>query len=209
MTPPILEKRKVYDPILRLIHGWNALSVLGLIATALLAGAFEHGTLEERLWQLHILAGYGLVVGLSARLAWGLVGPRSARLADMWHPSVWLQTLRRRRIPASTRYGHNELASAAYLALYAALACMALTGLALAAIEYGAGPLSAWLFDSVRLKEIFKEPHEAIAWAVGGFIVLHAAGLLYHERIERMPTAQSMLTGNQYRPARKETASHA
>lgn len=209
MTTIILEKRKVYDPILRLIHGWNALSVLALVATALIAEAFGHGALEDRLWQLHILAGYGLVVGLSARLTWGLVGPRSARLADMWHPSVWLQTLRRLHIPHSTRYGHNELASAAYLALYAALACMALTGLALAAIEHGAGPLSGWLFDSVWLKEIFKEPHEAIAWAVGGFLVLHAAALLYHERIERMPTAQSMLTGNQYRPANMEESSHA
>lgn len=209
MTIAILEPRKVYDPILRLIHACNALAILGLIATALLAEAFEHGALEDRLWQLHILAGYGLAVGLAARLAWGLVGTRSARFSDMWHPAVWLRTLRSLRIPVSTRYGHNELASAAYLALYAALAVMASTGLALAAIEHGAGPLSPWLFDRVWLEDLFEEPHEAIAWVVGGFVALHFAALIYHERIERVPTAQSMLTGNQYRFVRKETPGHA
>lgn len=204
----VLQRRKVYDPVLRIIHAWNALCVLGLVATALLAEAFEHGALEDRLWQFHILAGYGLAAGLAGRLAWGLVGPRSARFADMWHPAVWKQAARTLRPPVSHHYGHNELASLAYLAVYALLGLMAVTGLALAAIEHGAGPLSPWLFDSVWLEDFFEEPHEAMAWLVGGFLVLHFAGLIYHERIERVPTARSMLTGYQYRPAAREEASH-
>jgi len=208
MNVTALDKRKVYDPTLRLMHAWNGIAVLGLIATALLAEGFEHGGSEERIWRIHVLFGYGLTVGLTARLVWGLLGPQSARFRDMWHPSVWKRALLSLRIPASKRYGHNELASAAYLAVYLALGFMVLTGLALAAIEQGSGPLTPWLFDAVGLKEVFKEPHEAIAWLVGGFVCLHFAGLYYHERIERIPTARSMLTGWQYRPI-EEKSRHA
>lgn len=199
-----LQKRKVYDPALRLMHAWNGIALLGLIATALLAEAFEHGATADRIWHVHALFGYGLTMGLVARLVWGLLGPQSARFTDMWHPTVWKQALLRLRIPVSKRYGHNELASLAYLLVYLALGFMALTGLALAAIEQGSGPLTPWLFDAVGLKEVFKEPHEALAWLVGGFVCLHFAGLYYHERIERIPTARSMLTGWQYRRAEEE-----
>ncbi len=200
----VLQKRKVYDPTLRLIHAWNALAVLALGATALAGEAFGHGATRDRLWSVHILAGYALAVGLAARLAWGLVGPGSARFADMWHPAAWTRMALSRRLVPSRRYGHDELASLAYLAVYAVLAVMAGTGLALAAIEQGAGPLAPWLFDSLWLEDLVEEPHEALAWLVGGFVLLHFAGLIYHERIERLPTAQSMLTGYQYRPTAEE-----
>lgn len=205
MDAKVLEQRKVYDPALRLMHAWNGIAVLGLIATAMLAEAYERGGTEDRIWHIHVLFGYGLSLGLAARLVWGLLGPRSARFSDMWHPGVWKRALLSLRIPVSRRYGHNALASAAYLLVYLALGFMAATGLALAAIEQGSGPLTLWLFDAVNLKEVFKEPHEAIAWLVGGFVCLHFAGLYYHERIERIPTARSMLTGWQYRHPKEES----
>lgn len=87
------ERRKVYDLPLRLIHVWNALVILLLQATGWLSDFFEADAPAAGIWNVLILAGYGLVAGLAARLSWGLVGPRHARFTDLWHPRAWLAAL--------------------------------------------------------------------------------------------------------------------
>lgn len=200
------ERRRVYDPVLRLIHGWNALALLALLATGWSAELFEHGPREAQVWNLHIVLGYSLIVGLVARIAWGLVGPRYARLSDLWHPRSWLGLLRRWKLPLSHRFGHNEYASLAYLAVYSLLATMGITGLALAATGYGVGPLAGWLGDRATLEELFKEPHEVVATLLALFVAVHLIALVVHERLERNQTARSMLTGFQFR--RRGEAEH-
>jgi len=190
----------VFDGLLRLIHAWNALAILALIATGLLAEEFGHDGESATLWRLHIQFGYTLVGGLAARLVWGLIGPATARWSDLWHPRAWLATLRalpRLRLP-QPRLGHDALASAAFIALYLILAGMAITGFALAATEHNLGPLTTWLGDSVWLKEYFKEPHEALYALVAGFVGLHLAALVGHQIFGKAPAAQAMLSGNQY-----------
>jgi hypothetical protein len=51
-SQPFLQRRKVFDPLLRLIHAWNALAIVGLLATALLAEAFDHGGADLRLYAM-------------------------------------------------------------------------------------------------------------------------------------------------------------
>ena len=199
---PVHLRRKVvvFDGLLRLIHAWNALSILFLIASGLIADEFKHSATGAELWQLHIQLGYALVGGLAARVLWGLIGPRSARWTDLWHPHEWLATLRalpRLNLPAARR-GHDALASALFLWLYLILAGLAATGLALAAIKHNMGPLTAWLGDSIWLKHWFKEPHEVMYGLVAGFIGLHLTALLWHQFVGNAPVAQAMLTGNQY-----------
>ncbi len=199
------QRRRVYDPVLRSIHGWNALVLVALLASGWSAELVEHGPAEAVIWNLHIVAGYGLVIGLVARLAWGLVGPRHARLADLWHPRCWLAALKQRRIPRSHRFGHNEYASLAYLAVYALLVTMGATGLALAAVGHGVGPLAGPLGDLVTLEELFKEPHEAIATLLALFVGAHLAALVIHERLEGNRIAASMVTGVQFRRPRESS----
>jgi cytochrome b len=200
------EARRVYDPVLRFMHAWNALALIALLATGWLADVFERGPNEALLWKAHILLGYGLIVGLVTRALWGVVGPRHARFSDMWHPRVWIDVVRNRMIRASRRFGHNELASLAYLGVYALILAMGATGLALAAIEHGVGPLSEWLGDATWLKKIFKEPHEAISTVLALFVGVHLIALVVHEWLERNHLAGSMLTGIQYR--RREQHDH-
>lgn len=199
------ERQKVYDGVLRLIHLWNALAVATLMLTGAMSDLFEHGATEKALWQIHILLGYGLLLGLAARLAWGIVGPEHARFSDMWHPSAWRQALLAFKLKTAHRFGHHPLASAAYLAVYGLLLVMAATGLGLAAIEHNSGPLAAMLGDSVWLKDLFKEPHELIYGVLIGFVVIHIAALIWHEAVEKTPLAQSMVSGYQYRIAQGET----
>jgi cytochrome b len=197
-----MERQKVFDPVLRIIHWFNGLAIVLLLATAYASELFEKGLGEKVVWTLHIFTGYGLSAGLAARVLWGVAGPRHARFSALWHPRAWAAALRM-RFTRDGRFGHDPYASLAYLALYAALFVMAGTGLALAATEHGTGPLTPWLFDRVALGELVEEPHEAIHVLIIGFIVLHLGALVVHEWRGKTPVAQAMVSGYQYRETKE------
>lgn len=195
LTPS--QPQRVFDPLLRALHWTIALSIIALIASSQLAEAFEHGPYENTIWNLHILAGYVLTAGLLTRLLWGLLGPESARWGDLWHPAVWMASLKNLRLSGAHRAGHDPIASLGYLFAYSVMALMVVTGLALAASEFQAGPLAAWLGGSSWLEDVMEDPHEVGFGLLLGFIGLHMAALVYHQfRGERV--AQSMVTGKQY-----------
>ncbi|MDA8127883.1 MAG: cytochrome b/b6 domain-containing protein [Betaproteobacteria bacterium] len=189
--------RRVFDPLLRLSHWVVALSIVALIATSQLADSFEHGPYEQFVWNLHIVIGYTLTAGLLTRLLWGVAGPASARWRDLWHPAVWKDSLRKMRLPAAHRPGHDPIASLAYLFAYGVMALMVVTGLGLAASEFQTGPLAGWLGGMPWLEDVLEGPHEFGFGLMLGFVGLHLAALVFHQwRGERV--AQSMVTGKQY-----------
>ena len=191
-------RQKVYDPALRLIHLWNGLAILFLMVTIWISDLFDKGVGEDTLWQIHIFIGYALVVGIVARLAWGLVGPRHARYSDMWHPAAWWNAVRHFNLTTKPSFGHNTLASAVYLLVYLLLIAMAVSGLGLAAIEHSMGPFNTWFGDMTWLEDLFEEPHEIIYYLLMGFVVIHIAALIWHEYKDKTPMAQAMVTGYQY-----------
>jgi cytochrome b len=195
-----LNREKVFDPILRGIHAWNGLAIVLLVISSLTAGWLQFTPEAAALWRFHVWAGYALVIGLAGRLSWGLHGPAHARLGAMWQWRAWLAVIQTRRLfTEPSGYGHHPLASGAYLAFYLIVLVMAATGLALAAIEQGSGPLVAWLGDDVTLKTLFKAPHDMLEEFVWGFIGLHIAALILHEARHGVPMAQAMVSGYQYR----------
>lgn len=191
------QPRRVYDPLLRALHWTIALSIVALIVTSQLAEAAEHGPYETTIWNLHILAGYGLSAALLARLLWGLIGPTSARWRDLWHPAVWKDSLKKMRLPSAHRVGHDPVASLAYLFAYGVMALMVVSGLGLAASEFQTGPLAPWFGQAGWLEDMLEDPHEVGFALMLGFVGLHMAALVFHQlRGERV--AQSMVTGKQY-----------
>jgi len=203
MPHPSTHPHRVFDPLLRSLHWAIALSVVTLIASSQLAEAFEDGPYETAIWNLHLLAGYGLTAALLARLLWGLVGPTNALWHDLWHPAIWKDSLKRLRLPAAHRVGHDPIASLAYLFAYGVMALMVVTGLGLAASEFQAGPLAAWLGNASWLEDVMEDPHEAGFVLLLGFVGLHMAALVFHQlRGERV--AQSMVTGKQYSESERE-----
>jgi len=79
--------RRVVDATTRMLHWMMALSFTGAYITA-----------ESERWRLvHVSLGYTLAGIVLARLVWGLVGPRSVRLAGLWGRvrgvPGWLQSL--------------------------------------------------------------------------------------------------------------------
>lgn len=205
MASARLDRKQVYDPVLRSIHAWNALAILLLLLLGRVGEWLGYSPEAASLWRFHVWTGYALVLGLFARLVWGLVGPAHARLGALWRPAAWLRALRSRELFAEPRdWGHATLASAVYLLLYALLLGMAATGLALAAIEQGRGPLYLWLGHDVTLRHLFREPHAWMEYAILAFVVVHIAALILHELRHGVPLAQAMVSGFQYRKAREE-----
>jgi cytochrome b561 len=53
-------RQKVYDPVLRIIHASNGLTILFMMVTVWLSELFERGVGEDTLWTIHIYLGYAL-----------------------------------------------------------------------------------------------------------------------------------------------------
>lgn len=200
MARMLLSREKVFDPILRSIHAWNGFAILLLVLSAQVSAWIAFTPEASLLWRFHVWAGYALVIGLAARLSWGLNGPAHARIGAMWHWQAWWRAVRQRQwFVAPEGYGHHPLASAVYLAFYLIVLVMAGTGLALAAIDQGSGPLAHWLGHDLSLKRLFKLPHDLLEEFVLGFVVSHLAALILHEVRHGVPMAQAMVSGYQYR----------
>jgi Ni/Fe-hydrogenase 1 B-type cytochrome subunit len=206
MRPPAsFSGHRVYDPVLRLLHWFNAGLIVLLLLSGMIAQWVEPGALSGWLHQQHGLLGAGLIVGLVGRLVWGLVGTRHARLSDLWHPAVWLEIGRTRQLfSAPRRPGHHPAASLAYLLLYGLLLVLAISGLLLLAIKQGIGPFAPWFGWHAAHAASLMPWHQIAAYAVLAFVMLHLAALWLHGHFHRIPVAQSMVTGVQYLPAQTE-----
>lgn len=201
MATLILRRERVYDPVLRVIHAWNALLLVLLLLSSQLASRMAFDWPVPALWRLHLWLGYLFFIGLTARFIWGLVGPKSAHWRDLWHPAAWLAGVRGqwRRPPGSGGWGHLPQATLAYLVFYILAWVMVITGLALAAIDQGAGPLYQSLGYDYLLKAYFRLPHEWLQYVFMAFLGVHLAALILHERRHGVPIAQGMVSGYQYR----------
>ena len=205
MARLLLEREKVYDPVLRSIHAWNALAIVLLLLGGRVGGWLGYTPEAASLWRFHVWTGYGLTLGLVARLTWGLVGPPHARLAALWQLRAWWHALKTRQLfTAPDEWGHHAPAAALYLLFYLLLLGMAATGLALAAIAQGRGPLYLWLGHDVLLDPLFRAPHQWMENALWLFVVVHIAALILHEVRHGVPLAQAMVSGFQYRKVERE-----
>lgn len=200
-----LSGHRVYDPVLRLLHWFNAVLIVLLLLSGVIAQWVEPGARSGWLHQQHGWLGAALIVGLVGRLVWGLVGTPHARLSDFWHPTAWREIWRTRRLfSAPQRPGHHPAASLAYLLLYGLLLGLAISGLLLLAITHGNGPFAPWLGWHAAYAALLTLPHQIAGYAVLAFVALHLAALWLHGHFHRIPVAQSMITGTQYLPTQTE-----
>lgn len=205
MTRAQLTSARVYDPVLRLLHWVNAVLISLLLASGLAAMFIDPGRVSAWLHDWHGVLGTALIATLAARLAWGLTGPRHARLADMWQPAAWRSMPgMKQAFSTPVRFGHHAVASLAYLVLYGVLAVLSLTGLILLATNQGMGPLESWLAWHASIKPLPDSTHTYAAWTVLAFVGVHLAALVLHPLLHRLPVAQAMITGVQYLPGKDQ-----
>ena len=204
-----LERKYIYDPLLRLNHAIIAITCLILLTTAYAADFFyETGLIKKSFWIVHVYAGFTLSIAIILRIFWGIIGPYHARWLRFFHLETWKKWLAKKRINFEWDYGHHPLASIAYLAFYVVLVTLSVTGIFLAAIEHNLGPLAESWYDNLTYKHDLKEIHEALSVFVIVFIFVHILALYLHEKIEQLPIVQSMFSGYQYKHKNKKEQSN-
>ncbi|MCM2562264.1 cytochrome b/b6 domain-containing protein [Lutimaribacter sp. EGI FJ00015] len=191
---------RVWDPLIRIGH-WT---LVAAFAIAWLS--------EDSASGLHSYAGYAIAAVVALRVAWGLVGPRHARFSDfITGPRRVLAYMRDLLSGQAERHiGHSPAGGAMTVALLAALALTALSGMATLAVEDGKGPLAGlvaaenlpnWTLEQDDHEaghgngEALEEVHEAAANATLVLIVLHIAGVLAASLAHRENLVRAMFTG--------------
>ncbi len=188
---PSTRRVRVWDLPTRLFH-WTLVGLIGFLwLSAELGGAWT-----ER----HMMAGYALLTLILFRLAWGLVGSRTARFASFVRgPAAALAYLRSLRAPEPHPViGHNPLGGWMILLLLALLAVQGVTGLFATDDILVEGPLTHLVNSSTAatLTTIHRLTFKLLL-AAAGLHILAALGYLVvkHENLIR-----PMITGHRDLP---------
>ncbi|MBI5682044.1 MAG: cytochrome b/b6 domain-containing protein [Deltaproteobacteria bacterium] len=76
----------VWDPIVRVLHWWNAITLFSQIITGsiiLIFGSEIHGGIRDNLVNIHSISGYMFAAGVFTRILWLFIGPPSAKWRDL------------------------------------------------------------------------------------------------------------------------------
>jgi cytochrome b len=169
LTP---ERVRVWDPVVRATH-W------GLVLAFPVAYMTHGGYLFA-----HRIAGYAVLALLATRLAWGFVGPETARFASFVpgprRLAAYLAQLTRGREPRFV--GHNPAGGAMIAVLLALLAAVSATGLVL--------DTPAWR-DHRGLQAV----HDALSDGIVACVLVHLVGVAYASWRHRENLVAAMVTG--------------
>jgi len=164
---------RVWDPFVRAFH-W-------LLVAGFVVNYFE---LVREGKQAHQIIGYAVLALIAARIAWGFVGPHTARFADfVERPSAVRRYLGDIAAHHDRRYiGHNPAGGAMVLALLAVTILVGLTGWL---------STTDWFFGS----DAMEGAHEIMANLMLALAGLHILGVIHASWRHRENLVLSMLTG--------------
>jgi cytochrome b len=182
---------RVWDLPTRLFH-W---SLVALVAASVITGQFD-SVLGATTLEWHRRSGLAILALLLFRLLWGFAGGTHARFASFLRgPGAVIAYARatlagRGDEPA----GHNPLGGWSVVAMLAALAVQAVTGLFLVQEDYFfEGPLAKHVSRAVsdRMNAI----HEANFWVIVALVSLHLAAIAFYTAAKRQDLVRAMVTG--------------
>jgi len=177
----------VWDLFVRIFH-W---SLVAGVTTAAVTGFFIGATAID----VHVWVGIGLAVLVIARVAWGFLGSRFARFATfvvgprkVLHHIVELQ-----EGTAGRHLGHNPLGAWMILAILAAIAFLAVSGLIVWGGIFAHGPLLGYYDydDGVPVLLV----HWWVALGLMGLIALHIGGTVFESLRVHENLVRAMITG--------------
>lgn len=210
-----------WDWQIRVLHWANAILIITLALLALSVDGMKWLGVEKPIRrpvkEIHAYIGYVFIFTLTLRIFWGFIGNQYARWSDIipytkekWRDIVgnikWYFSGFKTQPPVAI--GHNHLASLFYIPLFLVLISQALTGLALAGMEFGLAPLSSYFssydHDAKKvIEDILEEAHEFGLWFIIFFFSAHMIGLIVHEMGEKTGLFSSMIHGKKYFPKEK------
>lgn len=209
---------KVWEFPVRAMHWTNFLAIVGLCIT----GVYIHWPFLSQPagpapwlmgWMrfVHIVCGWGLMIGLLARFAWSFVGNRYAnikeffpifykkRREDMVDVLKYYSFLRRSLPP---HLGHNALASLAYLAFFVLMWFQVISGFALYS-QYDPNGTAYRIFGVVFhgiSNGYLRLAHYFAMFVAFAFVINHIYAMWVSDLAEKDGTAGSMFSGYKYGP---------
>jgi cytochrome b len=172
VTPGAAPSRRVWDPLVRVLHWALVAAYAAAWATTVAFGGS------------HEAVGYAGLAIVAVRIAWGLVGPESARFASFVRsPRTTFAYLRRVVARSAPRHlGHNPLGAWMVVALCACMLGLACTG---------------WLYRTDRFwgSEEVELAHSVLAWTSVVLVGLHVAGVVYTSLRHRENLVAAMWSG--------------
>lgn len=178
--------RKVWDLPVRLFH-W------ALVAS--FVGAFVTNRLGVSYFKYHVWCGYSVIVLVSFRLIWGVVGTHHAKFKNFLKGpaaiAAYMRDLARGR---DARYaGHNPLGALMVVTLLATLGVQAVAGLFANDEIFNAGPFAALVSKegSLRLTGL----HKTLFYWIAAAVALHVGAVLLHVFVKDENLVRAMITG--------------
>jgi cytochrome b len=179
--------RRVWDLPVRVTH-WLLLAAV--------SGSWVSAELSGDAFRWHEYCGYTVLVLVTFRLLWGLVGTRHARFASFLRgPRAILDYLRRLRSPARYRpsIGHNPLGGWVVLVMLTLLLGQALTGLFANDEVANTGPLYGWV--SGAHSDALTRLHHRIFHILQFVVGLHITAVLLYLLVRHDNLVWPMLSG--------------
>jgi cytochrome b len=182
---------KVWDLFVRLFH-WS------------LVFSFTLAYISEDHWlDLHVLAGYSVLMLIALRVIWGFIGSRYARFSNfIKSPQIIQQYILDILKNKPKHYpGHNPAGGAMVLALLASLLFTTLSGMTLYGAGEFLGPLASYLYNVPHSWiDPLEEIHEFFTNLTVLLIVLHLCGVALASLQHGENLARAMLTGKKNTP---------
>ena len=178
--------RQVWDLPVRVCH-W------------LLVAAFITSYVTNRLgvnyFKYHVWSGYSVIVLVSFRILWGLVGTRHARFQNFVRGPIhtvryavgWL------RGDKQLYAGHNPLGAWMVIALLTALVVQAASGLFGNDEIFNVGPLYGFVTNETTLK--LTSLHRILFYWLLAAVIVHVLAVIAHRLINEESLVAAMFTG--------------
>lgn len=185
-----MRKVLVWDLPVRLFH-WTLVILVGLAWYSVKQGG--------NWMSLHLWCGYGILVLVSFRLLWGVVGSTHARFADFVRGpfTAW----RYLRGSAGEYLGHNPLGGWSVLTLLALLLLQAGSGLFADDEIFTRGPLYHWVGGQISSQ--LTGFHKLHANILLGFIALHIGAIVFYRLAKGENLLHPMLSGYKKVPSKQ------
>lgn len=182
---------KVWDLPVRIFH-W---SLVILFITA-----YVTNSLGSDYFIYHLWSGYALIVLVSFRIVWGLVGTYHARFNHfVKNPAATAKYALSVFKKKDKHYlGHNPLGAVMVVVLLIAILVQAITGLFTNDEIFNVGPLYAYINDELSLQ--LTSLHRQLFYWILGAIALHIIAVLVHVIFKRDNIIRAMFSGKKNLP---------
>lgn len=182
--------RRVWDLPVRIFHWLLVLAIIGSYVSYKAGIAY---------FNYHLWCGYAVVVLVSFRILWGIVGTRHARfwnfVRNPIHTLRYGVDLLRGKAPHYA--GHNPLGAAMVIVLLAALLTQSVTGLFGNDEILNFGPLYGYVSHELSLT--LTSLHRNLFYWIMGAVALHILAVIAHRLFKGENLVRAMFTG--YKPA--------